>query len=94
MLLCRSSASCSYALTCSCLPTCTANRERFHAVNGPSDFSDVQMTTYLKATEFRQRINNFKKAMGGGGGPLLGPQEEDAEPMVSGICTPCHQYCW
>jgi hypothetical protein len=67
------------------LPT-AANREKFlaAAASAPGDFSQVQMSTYLTASKFRQTIEKHKKALGGG---LQGPQEAGEALQVRG--KPC-----
>jgi hypothetical protein len=64
-----------------------ANREKFlaAAASAPRDFSQVQMTTYLTASKFRQTIEKHKKALGGG---LQGPQEAGESLQVRlGVCV-------
>eukprot|EP00775_Hariotina_reticulata_P011344 gene11344-11493_t len=58
-----------------------ANREKFltAAAGAPTNFSKVQMETYLTASKFRQTIEKHKKAIGGG---LQGPQAQGEELQV------------
>lgn len=50
-------------------PLFTANREKFQeaAAVRPESFSSVQLQTYLKASAFRQKIEGFKRKIGGAG---------------------------
>ncbi len=56
-----------------------ANREKFQeaAAERPQDFSSVQLQTYLKASAFRQKIEGFKKKIGGAA------DEDQARPLAS-----------
>ena len=62
---------------------CAANRDKFlEAAEDPASYSHIQMTTYLKASAFRQQIEKHKKALGGG--TQLGPQDAAGVVQVGG----------
>ncbi len=52
-----------------------ANREKFQVAARvkPESFCEVQMDTYLRASAFRQQLEEYKQQLGGGGdGPQVG----------------------
>lgn len=57
-------------------PRCrAANREKFQVAARvkPESFCEVQMDTYLRASAFRQQLEEYKQQLGGGGdGPQVG----------------------
>lgn len=73
-----------------------ANREKFHAVAAePLSFSQVQMQTYLKRSLFKQQIEAYKQAIGGGGSgsSVLGEDGETLEGVQVRQLVSVLQYC-